>query len=143
MGVVKALKALAEIPINKRSRDAEKTIEKGAEYMLKHHVYKRSHDLKRTSNPNWLKFGFPLLWQTDTLEILRILTKLGYRDEQMQEAVDLVVSKQDNNCRWRLESLPPPQESFYRNFSTIIEQRGSPSKWITLNALRVLKGFYG
>ena len=142
MGVVKALKALAEMPPDKRSKDVKNTIVKGAEYMLKHHIYKRSHDLKRTSNPNWLKFGFPLLGQTDALEITGILTKLGYRDERMQEAVDLVVSKQDNNGRWRLESLPPPQETFCHNFSTIIEQRGSPSKWITLNALRVLKGFY-
>ena len=109
--------------------------------MLKHHIFKRSHDLKHISNPSWLKFGFPLLGQTDALEVLGILTKLGYRDERIQEAVDLVVSKQDSHGRWRLESLPPPQVSFHRNFSTNIEQRGSSSKWITLNALRALKGF--
>jgi hypothetical protein len=142
MGVVKALKALAEIPPDKRSKDVENTIERGAEYMLKHHVYKRSHDLNRVSNPNWLKFGFPYLWQTDALEVLEILTKLSYKDERMQEAVDLVISKQDEQGRWKLESLPPPQETFYRNFSTNIEQKGSSSKWITLNALKVLKGFY-
>jgi hypothetical protein len=142
MGVVKALKAFAEIPSNKRSKDVESTIEKGAEYMLKHHIYKRSHDLNRVSVPSWLKFGFPYLGQTDALEILNILTKLNYRDERMQEAIDLVISKQDNQGKWRLENLPPPQETFYRNFSTNIEQKGSPSKWITLNALRVLKRFY-
>jgi len=143
MGVVKALKALAEIPPNKRSKDVKNTIEKGAEYMLKHHVYKRSHDLSRISNPSWLKFGFPLLWQTDVLEILLVLTKLGYRDERMQEAIDSVISKQDENGRWKLESLPSPQGAFYRNFGTNLEQRGIQSKWITLNALMVLKGFYG
>ena len=49
MGVVKALKALAEIPADKRSDSVKCTIEKGAEYLLKHHVYKRSHDLTRVS----------------------------------------------------------------------------------------------
>jgi len=142
MGVVKALKALAEIPPIKRSKDVEDTIEKGAEYLLKHHIYKRSHNLKRISILNWLKFGFPYLWQTDALEILRILIRLDYKDERMQEAVDSVISKQDKQGRWKLESLPSPQGTFYRNFGTNLEQRGNQSKWITLNALRVLKGFY-
>jgi len=142
MGVVKALKALAEIPINKRSKGVKNTIEKGAEYILEHRIFKRSHDLNRISIPNWLKFGFPLMWQTDVLEILRILTNLGYKDERMQEAMDSVISKQDDQGRWRLESLPSPQGTFYRTFSTHIERKGDLSKWITLNALRVWKGFY-
>ena len=32
------------------------------------------------------------MYPTDALEVLDILTKLGYRDERMQEAVDVVVS---------------------------------------------------
>ena len=71
------------------------TIEKEVECLLKHHIHKRSHALNRVSKPGWLRFSFPLMYQTDVLEILGILTKLGYRDERMQEAVSLVVSKQD------------------------------------------------
>jgi hypothetical protein len=136
MGVVKALKALAEIPTNKRDKRVESTIEQGVEYMLKHHIHKRSHDLSRVSKPGWLRFGFSLLWQTDALEILGILTKLGYRDKRMQEAVDLVVSKQEEQGRWTLES------TFNGRLQTNIEQKGKPSKWITLNALKALKEFY-
>lgn len=135
MGVVKALKALAEIPADKRSDGVKCTIENGAEYLLKHHVYKRSHDLTRVSKPAWLHFGFPLMWNTDVLEILGILTRLGIRDRRMQEAVDLVVSKQDENGRLMLE------RSFNGRFQVNIEQKGKPSKWVTLNALRVLKRF--
>src|SRR3990170_2873462 len=133
MGVVKVLKVLAEIPADKRSQDVNNKIKEGAEYMLKHRVHKRSHDLTRVSKPEWLRFGFPLMWNTDTLEILGILTKLGYRDERMQEAVDLVVSKQDDQGRWTLES------TFNGRFQVNIEEKGKPSKWITLNALRALK----
>jgi hypothetical protein len=137
MGVVKALKALAEIPGDKRSREVKATIKNGAEYMLNHHIHKRSHDLNRVSKHEWLKFGFPLMWNTDVLEILGTLTKLGYRDRRMQEAVDLVVSKQDMEGKWKLES------TFNGRFLVSIEQKGKLSKWITLNALKVLKRFYG
>ena len=137
MGVVKTLKALAEIPADKRSGDVKKAIEAGAEYLLIHHIYKRSHNLGKVSKPGWLKFGFPLMYQTDVLEILGILTRLGYRDERMQEAVDLLVSKQDKQGRWKLEN------TFNGQFHVDIEEKGKPSKWITLNAFRVLKQYYG
>jgi hypothetical protein len=136
MGVVKALKALAEIPADERSENVKRTIEEGAEHILKHHVHKRSHDVTAVSKPEWLQFGFPLMWNTDALEILDILTRLGHHDERMLEAIDLVVSKQDDLGRWKLE------RSFNGRFQVNIEQEGKPSKWITLNALRVLKRFY-
>ena len=136
MGVVKALKALAEIPFNQRNEKVKNTIEKGAEYLLKHHIYKRSHDLSRVSKPGWLRFGFPLMYQTDVLEILGILTRLGYHDKRMLEAIDLLISKQDDHGKWKLKS------TFNGRFQTNIEQKGKTSKWITLNALKVLKNFY-
>jgi hypothetical protein len=136
MGVVKALKALAAIPVHERSDDIKSTIDAAAEYLLIHHIHKKSHDLSRVSKLGWLKFGFPLMYQTDALEILCILNVLGYRDERMQEAVDLVLSKQDSDGRWILEN------TFNGRFQTNIEQKGKPSKWITLNALRTLKRFY-
>jgi hypothetical protein len=135
MGVVKSLKALAEIPAEKRSKTVNDTIERGIEYMLKHRIHKRSHNLSKVSKPGWLKFGFPLMYQTDVLEILGILTSLGCKDERMQEAVDLVIAKQDEQGRWNLEN------TFNGRFQTNIEQKGSNSKWITLNALKALKGF--
>jgi hypothetical protein len=136
MGAVKALKALAEIPADKRTDEVEDTSTNGAEHMLKHHIYKRSHDLSRVSKPGWLRFGFPLMYQTDALEILGILTKLGYKDERMQETVDLVLSKQDTQGRWTLEN------TFDGRFQVDIERKGELSKWITLNALKALKRFY-
>jgi len=137
MGVVKALKALSEIPPDERSEDVNRTLREGVEYMLIHHVHKRSHDLSKVSKPGWRRFGFPLMYQTDVLEILGILTQLGYKDERMQEAVDLVVSKQDASGRWKLAN------NFNGRFQVDIEEKGEPSKWITLNALRALKRYYG
>ena len=137
MGAVKALKALSEIPHDERSADVQRTLKEGCEFILKHHIHKRSHNLNRISRPGWLRFGFPLMYQTDVLEILSILTRLGCRDERMQEAVDLVVSKQDTSGRWNLGG------TFNGRFQVDVEEMGRPSKWITLNALRVLKRYYG
>ena len=93
MGAVKALKALAEVPPERRSPAVQRTIAAGAEFLLRHHVHKRSHDLARDSRPGWRRFGFPLMYQTDALEILDVLARLGYRDERVDEALDLVASK--------------------------------------------------
>jgi hypothetical protein len=136
MGVVKALKALAEIPEAQRTKQVKETIGNGVEYMLKHHIFKQSHNLNKVSKPGWLHFGFPLMYQDDALEVLGILTKLGYHDSRMQETVDLVLSKQNMLGRWKLES------TFNGRFQTNIEGRGEDSKWVTLNALRALKRFY-
>jgi len=136
MGVAKALKALAEIPAEQRSEGVVDTLERGTEYMLKHHIYKRSHNLSKVSKPGWLRLGFPLMYQTDVLELLGILTSLGCKDERLQDAVDLVLSKQDGEGKWLLES------TFNGRFQTNIEQKGNSSKWITLNALKALKNFY-
>ncbi len=137
MGAVKALKALAEIPPARRTRAVGDTIRRGVEYLLLHHIHKQSHDLSRVSKPGWLRLGFPLMYQTDVLEILAILVKLGCRDPRMREALDLVVAKQNGQGRWLLEN------SFNGRFVTSIEQKGKPSKWITLRALAVLKGYFG
>lgn len=80
MGVVKALKALSAIPEDIRTDEINDTIQKASEFLLVHHIHKRSHDLRRVSKPGWLKFGFPLMYQTDVLEILDILTAPGYFD---------------------------------------------------------------
>jgi hypothetical protein len=73
------------------------------------------------------------MWNTDALEILLILAKLGYWDTRMQDAMDLVLSKPDDEGKWSLET------TYNGRFLVNIEQKGKPSKWVTLNALRALK----
>lgn len=137
MGLVKILKAISEIPEERRTPALRQVAATGAEHLLKHHLYKKSHDLSSVAKPAWIEFGFPLMWNTDALEMLGILTKLGYRDQRMHDAVELVISKQDAQGCWKLET------TYNGRFQVNIERKGKPSKWITLNALRVLKGFFG
>jgi len=136
MGVVKNLKALTEIPQDKRSNGVKDNINKAAEYMLNHHIYKKSHNLDIVAKQEWTQFGFPLMWKIDALEVLDLLTKLGYRDDRMLDAIDLLISKQNENGRWILE------KSFNGRMHVNIEQKGKESKWITLFAIKVLKRYY-
>ncbi len=151
MGAVKALKALAEVPPERRTPAVHATISAGAEFFLRHHVHRRSHDLARDSKPGWRRFGFPLMYQTDALEILLLLTRLGREgevagaaadgtggapilgDERMRQALDLVASRADAQGRWKL------QQTFNDRFVVPIEAKGEPSRWLTLRALEVLR----
>ncbi len=134
MGVVKALKAFSAIPEGERTAAVSDTIQKAAEFMLIHHIYRQSHNLKRTSKPGWLKFGFPLMYQTDVLEILDILVTLGIHDSRMEDAVGLVIEAQDDMGRWCLNNT-------YGSDRLLIPmgRKDEQSKWLTLRAVRVLK----
>ena len=132
MGVVKSMKALAEFPASKRSPAMKDLLARAAEFMLIHHVYKRSHNPGRASKPGWRHFGFPLMYQTDALEILNLLLDLGYRDARMDAAAALVASKQGADGRWLMKN------SYNHSLIVPIEEKGAPSKWITLHALKAL-----
>jgi hypothetical protein len=136
-GVVKEFKALAEIPPEKRGKDIQAFVQNAAEFILKHRLYKKSHDPTKAAKAKWTKLWFPWIWDVDVLELLLILTGLDYKDPRMQDAVDLVLSKQNDRGRWNLEM------TYNGRFQVNIEQKGKPSKWVTLNALRVLKRYFG
>jgi len=53
----------------------------------------------------------------------------------MQDALDLIISKQTEEGWWLLE------QTYNGRFQVNIEQKGKPSKWITFRALKVIKDF--
>lgn len=136
MGVVKALKGLSAIPQEKRTNEVNDTINRIVEFLLIHHIFKRSHDLSKTSKPGWLKFSFPLMYQTDVLEILDILTELGINDRRMDEAIGIIIAKQDDMGRWKTENTSNTDRLLIP-----LEQKDEQSKWITFRAIRVLKRY--
>jgi len=133
MGGIKVLAAFTKLPPHLKTAEVNEIITRNAETYLENKIYwyRRDKTGQRTQKPSWMKFSFPLYWNSDVLEVLDVLTELQIRDERMQEALDLVRSKQVDG-RWVLERCP-------RNMVVTLEEKGSPSKWITLRALRVLK----
>lgn len=132
-GAVKVLKAIAEVPEDERTPGIRRKAREGAEFLLAQRIFYRPPELKEVSRKDWLKFGFPLMWNTDLVEILLVLGKLGVRDERMDEAIGIVRSKQGENGRWKQENR------FHGRFITTIETDGRDSRWVTLNALRALR----
>ena len=51
----------------------------------------------------------------------------------MDEAIDIVLSKQDEAGRWKMENT--------YNLLVPVEEKDAQSKWITLRAMRVLKRY--
>jgi hypothetical protein len=133
-GTICPLEALSEVPEEKRTPEMRQAIAKGAEFLLMHRLFKADHHGYRVINRQWLKFSFPWFYGYNILRGLSVLTKLGYtEDERLKDAVGLLLQKRRRDGTWLLENAPTGR------MQTNIETVGKPSKWITLNALRVLK----
>lgn len=53
---------------------------------------------------SWFKFGYPIGYVTDVLQNLEVLAALGQaQGRRLDNALKLVVSKQDRQGRWQLE----------------------------------------
>lgn len=55
---------------------------------------------------------------------------------QSEEGVEWLAEVQNADGKWILESTPSGR------MQTNLEQKGKPSKWVTLNGLRVIKRLY-
>lgn len=136
LAVVKSLKGLAEIPEAGRSPEVRRTIERCVEFLLRHRLVRRSRDPGRVACERWLRLGFPLMWDTDYLELLLLLTAEGVRDPRMEQAVRLLRSRAAGG-RWPLD------RGFAGRMQVRLEREGSPSRWITLRALTALRRWDG
>jgi hypothetical protein len=138
MGAVKVLKGLSRIPRSKLSTKVQDIINRYVDVILENQIYRylKNPDGTRKEKAGWKRFGFPIFYQSDVLEVLDILTELGVKDKRMQESIDLVVSNRGEDGRWLLKN------TFNGKMFCDIEEKGKASKWITLRALRVLKRFY-
>lgn len=149
MSTIEPLWAYSEFPRAKWTRKIKSSIERAAEFLLAHRVYK-SHrggrpvdlrDMKKLYRGNVITmFHFPMYYYYDALHGLRVLTKLGYQDdERIRDALSLMASKQTSDGKWPLEG-DWVRERKVRDRKTLVtlERLGGPSKWITLNCYRVL-----
>jgi hypothetical protein len=90
--------------------------------------------LRDKPNRGWWKFGFPVFYVTDILQIAEAFARLGHEnDKRMSNTIKYIREKQDERGRWLLEYDYPGK--------TWVDFGGKkqPNKWVTLRALRVLK----
>ncbi len=154
MSTIEPLWAYSEIPNARWTKKMKRSIDRGAEFLLMHHVYKSDHhDWRPTEfwpiqfwGEQTTKFHFPMYYYYDALHGLRVLTKLGYgHDERVRDAAHLVLSKKTPKGKWLLEGdwlreWKGKTRVKRRKAIVNLESLMKPSKWVTLNCYRALLG---
>jgi hypothetical protein len=149
MSTIEPLWAYAETPKAKWTKRLKRSAERGAEFLLTHRLYKshsswRAVELRGMSKvyPGDIvtNFHFPMYYYYDALHALRVLTQLGYHDdERIEDAIHLMMSKKTPGGKWLLDGdWVRERTDKTRRALVNIEELHKPSKWVTLNCYRVL-----
>ncbi len=100
---------------------------------------------QRKVDPRWHQFGFPLAFTSDILDVLESVAPYVSRtDARIQTPLEMILAKQDEWGRWPCEKHPRGAASAGKWIERYIalEEIGTPSKWVTLHALRTLRRLY-
>ena len=118
------------------SAEATAARRRGEAYLLERHLVRRKSN-GDVIDPAFLQFSYPARWHFDVLRGLEYFRTTGDRpDPRLDEAIDLVRSKQEADGTWLLEHTYRGAIPFQME-----DGDGRPSRWNTLRALRVL-GWY-
>ena len=135
-GCVKVLLAMGKWPEERRTPLIKRAIDQGIDFLLSVDPAEATYPTGRNPKPskNWWKFGFPVFFVTDLLQLVEVLVTLGCgADPRLSRALAIILEKQDVNGRWALE-----YDYAGRTWVEFGEKK-QPNKWVTLRALRVLK----
>ena len=135
-GAVKVMLAFGRLPSERRTARIKRAMRRGVDFLLRVDPATAMYPTRTGEKPNraWWKFGFPVFYVTDLLQLVEALASLGYgRDRRLARALQVVRDKRDGEGRWPLE-----YEYAGKTWVDFGEKR-APNKWVTLRALRVLK----
>ena len=161
LATVEPLWTLSEMMMHDARKGWEASARGGQEFLLKHRVFKSDRD-ESVVMLDFLRLHYPLHYSYDFLQGLRVLTESGTKnDPRMNDAVSLLLEKRLSDGRWLLDgvyrgwrhshaihgeetvSRPEERELITQGWGSEralhLEEAGKPSKWITLQALLVLK----
>jgi hypothetical protein len=102
-------------------------------------LFLRKHGLgEPREKPGWHKFGFPLHYNSDTLEAMYALASLGIRKTaELERPLDVIRQKMSADGTWILEN------SLNGKMLADVEVVRKPSKWLTYFGSFVLEHFAG
>ena len=135
-GAAKVMLAFSKLPEEKKTPLIRKAIQTGVDFLFSTDPAEANYPSGYNNKPsgNWWKFGFPVFYVTDILQIVEALVGLGYGDDpRLAKAIKTINEKQDDQGRWPLEYDYTGKT--WVNFGA----KQQPNKWVTLRALRVLK----
>ena len=163
MVIPKVLKMVAMIPYFIRSQELQAMTDRAVDYLMSVRLYQyvyentkewfkatrekpigQIREMKLTYDPGlqnvkkkgWLRFQFPLHYNSDLLEVLWALARL---EVPITKEIEIGIAKllflQIPHGKWEMKN------SLNGKMWADIEQKGKPSRWLTLKACEVLQ-FY-
>lgn len=136
-GAIPAMDALSRVPSARRTPRIRRALRVGGDFLLQRDPARAAYPMGYGTKPNgsWFKFGYPMGYITDVLRNAEVLVALGRgRDRRLHNLADLILRKRDADGRWALEYSYAGKTWFD------LGPKRAPNKWITLRALRALKG---
>jgi hypothetical protein len=134
-GAAKVMLAFSKLTPDQRTPLIERAIRQGVDYLFSVDPATAAYPCGWAEKPsgNWWKFGFPVFYITDLLQLAEVLVGLGYKeDPRLANTLKLIGQKQDAAGRWPLE--------FEYKGKTWVEygEKKQPNKWVTYRGLKVL-----
>jgi hypothetical protein len=118
------------------SEEVHRARRAGEEYLLRRSLF-RSLRTGAVVDPQWELLSYPPRWHYDLLKATEHFARRGGpADPRLAEAVGRVRAKRRPDGRWLLENTHPGAVHF-----RFEEPDGTPSRWNTLRALRVLRWY--
>ena len=135
-GATKVMLAFSKLNKNDQTPLIKRAIQRGIDFLFSTDPAEGGYPNGWNPKPsgNWWKFGFPVFYVTDILQITEALVGLGYgQDKRLQNAIQLILNKQDSDGKWPLE--------YGYSGKTWVDfgSKKMPNKWVTIRALYVLK----
>jgi hypothetical protein len=134
-GAARALWGFGQMPADKRGDAVQEAIESGVRFLGRFKLREGNYPAESTRHKLWDQLNFPLFYQADVLFTLRALADLGQLGAKPTfcKAVEWLM----NRCAggWRWNGVSPYNSRMW----TSLEDRRRPSKWITWQALYVIK----
>lgn len=138
-GGVKVMLALSKVPEARRTHLIRKAITQGVDFFLGIDPSTAKYPTWNDAKPNraWWKFGFPVFYVTDLLQLAEMMVGLGYgNDRRLKNTLDIIREKQNEDGQWLME-----YEYTGKTWLGFGEKK-QPNEWVTLRAVRVLKAVH-
>ncbi|MEW5871031.1 MAG: nitrogen fixation protein NifH [Chloroflexota bacterium] len=136
-GAVKVMLAFSRLrPRMRRTDLIERAIQRGVDFLFSVDPATAAYPTGYSAKPsgNWWKFGFPVFYVTDLLQLVEALVRLGYGDDpRLSAALAIVKDKQDAAGRWWMEY------DYTGKIWVDFGAKKQPNPWVTLRALRLFE----
>lgn len=134
-GAAKVMLAFSKLPEKDQTPLIKKAIEQGIKFLFGCDPATADYPNGWNAKPsgNWWKFGFPVFYVSDLLQICQSLVLLGFgKDPRLANALSLIYNKRTKDGKWLLEYD-------YKGKSWVdFGEKKKPNKWVTIRAYQAL-----